>query len=43
MVRKLPKPAGRGLSALVKGLRDMEDEKLDEELEMLREMEEIML
>ncbi|KAL2057796.1 hypothetical protein ABVK25_002180 [Lepraria finkii] len=39
VVRKLPKPAGRGLSALVKGLRDMEDEKLDEELEMLREME----
>ena len=39
MVRKLPKPAGRGLSTLVKGLRDMEDEKLDEELEMLREME----
>ena len=38
-MRKPPKPAGKGLSALVKGLRDMEDEKLDEELEMLREME----
>ncbi|KAL2045523.1 hypothetical protein N7G274_001951 [Stereocaulon virgatum] len=38
-VRKLPRPAGRGLSALVKGLRQMEDEKLDEDLEMLREME----
>ncbi|KAL8812356.1 MAG: hypothetical protein Q9200_001082 [Gallowayella weberi] len=34
-----PKPAGRGLSALVKGLRDMEEAKLDDELEMLREME----
>ena len=33
------KPAGRGLSALVKGLRNMEDEKLDEEMDMLREME----
>ena len=38
-MRKLPRPAGKGLSALVKGLRDMEDEKLDEELEMLRELE----
>ena len=38
-MRKLPRPAGKGLSALVKGLRDMEDEKLDEELEMLREIE----
>ena len=38
-MRKLPNLAGRGLSALVKGLRDMEDEKLDEELEMLRDME----
>ncbi|CAO1602846.1 hypothetical protein XANCAGTX0491_006444 [Xanthoria calcicola] len=34
-----PQPAGRGLSALVKGLRDMEEAKLDDELEMLREME----
>ena len=38
-VRKLPKAAGRGLSALVKGLREMEEEKLDEELKMLKEME----
>ncbi len=38
-VRKVPKAAGRGLSTLVKGLREMEDEKLDEDLEMLREME----
>ena len=38
-VRKRPKLAGRGLSALVKGLRDMEDEKLDEEMDILREME----
>ncbi|KAL8713966.1 MAG: hypothetical protein Q9220_002112 [cf. Caloplaca sp. 1 TL-2023] len=34
-----PKPAGRGLSALVKGLRALEEEKLDEDLEMLRDME----
>ncbi|MCJ1258772.1 regulatory particle non-ATPase [Lignoscripta atroalba] len=38
-IRMPAKPAGRGLSALVKGLRNMEDEKLDEELELLREME----
>ena len=38
-VQKLPKAAGRGLSALVRGLREMEDERLDEELKMLREME----
>lgn len=38
-IRKLPKAAGRGLSALVRGLREMEDEDLDEELAMLREME----
>ena len=38
-IRKLPKAAGRGLSALVKGLREMEDEVLDEELNMLRAME----
>ena len=38
-MRKPPRLAGKGLSALVKGLRDMEDEKLDEELEMLREIE----
>ncbi|KAL9581702.1 MAG: hypothetical protein Q9212_003741 [Teloschistes hypoglaucus] len=34
-----PKSVMRGLSALVKGLRQMEDAKLDEEMEMLREME----
>ncbi|KAF6219343.1 hypothetical protein HO133_005168 [Letharia lupina] len=38
-IRRLPKAAGRGLSALVRGLRQMEDEGLDEELDMLREME----
>ena len=38
-VRRRPKPAGRGLSALVKGLRALEDEKLDEEMELMREME----
>jgi len=39
-VRRLPKAyAGRGLSALVKGLREMEEARLDEELDMLREME----
>lgn len=38
-MRKLPKAAGRGLSALVKGLRDMEDEQFDEEMDVLREME----
>jgi len=38
--RHLPKSyAGKGLSALVKGLRDMEEERLDEDLDMLREME----
>ena len=38
-IRKLPKAAGRGLSAIVRGLREMEDEGLDEDLNMLREME----
>ncbi|KAL9615549.1 MAG: hypothetical protein Q9167_000062 [Letrouitia subvulpina] len=33
------KPAGRGLSTLVKGLRDMEDRHLDEEMELQREIE----
>ena len=37
-VRKRPMLAGRGLSALVKGLRDMEDDRLDEDLGALREM-----
>ena len=38
-VRKRTKSAGRGLSALVRGLREMEEENLDEDLEMLRELE----
>ena len=38
-IRKPPKAAGRALSALVRGLRAMEDEDLDEELDALREME----
>ena len=39
-VRLPPKPPiGRSLSALVKGLRKIEDDQADEDLEMLREME----
>ena len=38
-IHRLPKAAGRGLSALLRGLREMEDEGLDEELDMLRVME----
>ena len=38
-IRKPPKAAGRALSALLRGLRAMEDEDLDEELDALREME----
>ena len=38
-VQRRPKPAGRGLSALVQGLRALEDEKLDEEMELMRELE----
>ncbi len=40
-ISKLHRPpaAGRGLSALVRGLRDMEEERLDEDLDLLREME----
>ncbi|KAL8825866.1 MAG: hypothetical protein Q9191_004152 [Dirinaria sp. TL-2023a] len=38
-VHKRPKLAARGLSMLVKGLRDIEDEKLDEELALMREIE----
>lgn len=37
--RLKPKMAGKGLSALVRGLREMEEEKLDEELDILRELE----
>ena len=38
-VRKRPRPIGRSLSALVSGLRALEDEKLDEEMELMRELE----
>ena len=38
-VRKRPRPLGRSLSALVQGLRQMEDEKADEDLNLLRELE----
>ena len=38
-VRLPPKPIGRGLSVLVKNLRSLEDELLDEDLDVLREME----
>ena len=38
-VRRRPKLAARGLSMLVKGLRDMEDERLDEDLALMREIE----
>lgn len=34
-----PRMAGKALSALVRGLREMEEEKLDEELDILRELE----
>lgn len=34
-----PRMAGKGLSALVRGLREMEEERLDEELDILRELE----
>lgn len=37
---RLPRqPAGRCLSALVRGLRNLEEEKLDDDLDLLREME----
>lgn len=38
-VRPRAKPLGRSLSTLVHGLRALEDEKLDEELDLMREME----
>ena len=38
-VRKFSNYSGRSLSAIVRGLRDLEDEQLDEELELMREME----
>ncbi|MCJ1471115.1 DNA replication regulator sld2 [Pseudocyphellaria aurata] len=34
-----PKPFGKGLSALVRGLRELQEERLDEEMELLRELE----
>ncbi|KAL2835036.1 DNA replication/checkpoint protein [Aspergillus cavernicola] len=39
-VRKPPQFVGKGLSQLVQGLRDMEEERLEDDLDMLREMEE---
>ncbi|PGH19303.1 hypothetical protein AJ80_04056 [Polytolypa hystricis UAMH7299] len=38
-VRMPQRVVGKGLSQIVKGLRDMEEEKLDEEMEILRELE----
>jgi hypothetical protein len=38
-VRMPPKLVGRGLSTLVQGLRDMEEEQMEDELDVLREME----
>ncbi|KAG5287129.1 DNA replication regulator sld2 [Histoplasma ohiense] len=38
-VRMPQKLVGKGLSAIVQGLRDIQDERLDEELDLLREME----
>lgn len=37
--RKPPQFVGRGLSTLVQGLRDMEEERLEEDLDVLREIE----
>ncbi|KAL4936382.1 DNA replication/checkpoint protein [Aspergillus oleicola] len=38
-VRKPPFFPGRGLSQIVQGLRDMEEERMEDELDVLREME----
>ncbi|KAL4921826.1 DNA replication/checkpoint protein [Aspergillus aurantiobrunneus] len=38
-VRKPPQFVGKGLSQIVQGLRDMEEERLEDELDVLREME----
>ena len=38
-VRMPPRTAGTGLTALVKGLKDMEEDRLDEEMELLRDLE----
>lgn len=37
--RKQYKPLGRTLSSMISAIRDMEDEQLDEELDIMREME----
>ncbi|KAL2865867.1 protein sld2 [Aspergillus lucknowensis] len=37
--RKAPQFVGKGLSQLVQGLRDMEEERIDEEWDILREIE----
>ncbi|OJJ99350.1 hypothetical protein ASPACDRAFT_29674 [Aspergillus aculeatus ATCC 16872] len=37
--RKRPQFVGKGLSALVKGLRDMEEEQLEDDMDVLREIE----
>ena len=39
-VRMTAKPVGKALSALVKGLKAMEEDELDDELDVLRELEE---
>lgn len=38
-IRKPPPFVGKGLSALVQGLRDMEDERMNEDWDVLREIE----
>lgn len=38
-VRKPPQFVGKGLSQLVQGLRDMEEERLDDDLDVLQEIE----
>ncbi|KAH8426852.1 protein sld2 [Aspergillus melleus] len=38
-VRKPPKLVGRGLSAIVQGLRDMEDERMQDDMDVLDEIE----
>ncbi|PYI19659.1 hypothetical protein BO86DRAFT_358110 [Aspergillus japonicus CBS 114.51] len=37
--RKRPQFVGKGLSALVKGLRDMEEEQMEDDMDVLREIE----
>jgi len=37
--RKPPQFVGKGLSALVQGLRDMEEERMEDDMDVLREME----